>query len=74
MNNFIPNTFSSETIEQLKSFYSIDKWQRFGSDYRIIFDWNDPFAEFNIQFVDPSKSILIGPTVPLKIKTPSRMN
>ena len=55
LNNFIPNTFSSETIEQLKSFYSIDKWQRFGSDFRIIFDWNDPFAEFNIQFVDPSK-------------------
>ena len=55
LNNFIPNTFSSETIKQLKSFYSIDKWQRFGSDYRIIFDWNDPFAEFNVQFVDPSK-------------------
>ena len=55
LNNFIPNIFSSETIKQLKSFYSIDKWQRFGSDYRIIFDWNDPFAEFNVQFVDPSK-------------------
>jgi len=55
LNNFTPNIFSSETIKQLKSFYSDDKWQRFGSDYRIIFDWNDPFAEFNVQFVDPSK-------------------
>ena len=55
LNNFTPNIFSSETIKQLKSFYSSYKWQRFGSDYRIIFDWNDPFAEFNVQFVDPNK-------------------
>ena len=54
LNNFTPYTFSAETVRKLKSFYSNNKWKSFGSDYRIIFEWNDPFAEFNIQFVDPS--------------------
>ena len=54
LNNFTSNNFSAETIQELKSFYSNDKWKHFGFDYRIIFDWNHPFAEFNVQFVDPS--------------------
>ena len=29
-------------------------WQDFGYDYRVIFDWNDPNIEFNIQFVNPN--------------------
>ena len=42
-------------LKTLKTFIPKNDWKNFGYDYRIIFDWNDPAVEFNIQFVDPKK-------------------
>ena len=42
-------------LNKLKTFIPKNDWKNFGNDYRIIFEWNDPLAEFNIQFVDPKK-------------------
>ena len=42
-------------LKTLKTFVPKNDWRNFGFDYRIIFDWNDPAVEFNIQFVDPKK-------------------
>ena len=40
-------------LKTLKTFIPENDWKNFGYDYRIVFDWNDPAVEFNIQFVDP---------------------
>ena len=40
-------------LKTLKKFVPKNDWRNFGFDYRIIFDWNDPSVEFNVQFVDP---------------------
>ena len=40
-------------LKTLKTFIPKNDWRKFGFDYRIIFDWNDPAVEFNVQFVDP---------------------
>ena len=40
-------------IKTLKTYIPKNDWKNFGFDYRIIFDWNDPAVEFNVQFVDP---------------------
>ncbi len=40
-------------LKTLKTYIPKNDWKNFGFDYRIIFDWNDPTVEFNIQFVDP---------------------
>ena len=40
-------------LKTLKNFVPKNDWRNFGFDYRIIFDWNDPSVEFNVQFVDP---------------------
>ena len=40
-------------LKTLKKYVPKNDWKNFGYDYRIIFDWNDPAVEFNIQFVDP---------------------
>ncbi len=40
-------------LKILKTYIPKNDWKNFGFDYRIIFDWNDPAVEFNIQFVDP---------------------
>ena len=40
-------------LKTLKKFVPKNDWRNFGFDYRIIFDWNDPAVEFNVQFVDP---------------------
>ena len=40
-------------LKTLKTYIPKNDWRKFGFDYRIIFDWNDPTVEFNIQFVDP---------------------
>ena len=40
-------------LKTLKTYIPKNDWRKFGFDYRIIFDWNDPAVEFNIQFVDP---------------------
>ena len=42
-------------LKTLKTFVPKNDWNNFGYDYRIVFDWNDPAVEFNIQFVDPKK-------------------
>lgn len=42
-------------LKTLKTFVPKNDWRNFGFDYRIIFDWNDPAVEFNVQFVDPKK-------------------
>ena len=42
-------------LKTLKTFIPKNDWRNFGFDYRIIFDWNDPAVEFNVQFVDPKK-------------------
>lgn len=42
-------------LKTLKTFIPKNDWENYGYDYRIIFDWNDPAVEFNIQFVDPKK-------------------
>lgn len=42
-------------LNKLKTFIPKNDWKNFGNDFRIIFEWNDPLAEFNIQFVDPKK-------------------
>ena len=42
-------------LKTLKTFVPKNDWNNFGYDYRIVFDWNDPVVEFNIQFVDPKK-------------------
>ena len=40
-------------LKTLKTYIPKNDWRKFGFDYRIIFDWNDPAVEFNVQFVDP---------------------
>lgn len=40
-------------LKTLKKYVPKNDWKNFGYDYRIIFDWNDPAVEFNVQFVDP---------------------
>ena len=40
-------------LKTLKNFVPKNDWRNFGFDFRIIFDWNDPSVEFNVQFVDP---------------------
>ena len=40
-------------LKTLKTFVPKNDWRNFGFDYRIIFDWNEPSVEFNVQFVDP---------------------
>ena len=40
-------------LKTLKKYVPKNDWKNFGFDYRIIFDWNDPAVEFNVQFVDP---------------------
>ena len=40
-------------LKTLKTYIPKNDWRKFGFDYRIIFDWNDPVVEFNVQFVDP---------------------
>ena len=40
-------------LKTLKTYVPKNDWRNFGFDYRIIFDWNDPAVEFNVQFVDP---------------------
>ena len=40
-------------LKTLKKYIPKNDWKNFGFDYRIIFDWNDPSVEFNVQFVDP---------------------
>ena len=42
-------------LETLKTYVPKNDWRNFGFDYRIIFDWNDPAVEFNVQFVGPKK-------------------
>ncbi len=42
-------------LKTLKTFVPKNDWKNFGYDFRIVFDWNDPAVEFNIQFVDPKK-------------------
>ena len=42
-------------LKTLKTFIPKNDWKNFGYDFRIVFDWNDPAVEFNIQFVDPKK-------------------
>ena len=42
-------------LKTIKTFVPKNDWNNFGYDYRIVFDWNDPAVEFNIQFVDPKK-------------------
>ena len=39
----------------LKTYIPKNDWRNFGFDYRIVFDWNDPAVEFNVQFVGPKK-------------------
>ncbi len=48
-------TITEFPLKILKTFIPKNDWKNFGYDYRIIFDWNDPAVEFNIQFVDPKK-------------------
>jgi len=48
-------TLTDFPLKTLKTFVPKNDWRNFGFDYRIIFDWNDPAVEFNIQFVDPKK-------------------
>ena len=38
-------------LKTLKKYVPKNDWKNFGYDYRIIFDWNDPAVEFNVQFV-----------------------
>ena len=40
-------------LKTVKTYVPKNDWRNFGFDYRIIFDWNDPAVEFNVQFVDP---------------------
>ena len=42
-------------LKSVKTYIPRNDWKNFGYDYRIIFDWNDPAIEFNVQFVDPKK-------------------
>lgn len=42
-------------LKILRGFIPKNDWKKYGFDYRIVFDWNDPAVEFNIQFVDPNK-------------------
>ena len=42
-------------LKTLKTYVPKNDWKNFGYDFRIVFDWNDPAVEFNIQFVDPKK-------------------
>ena len=42
-------------LKTLKTYVPKNDWRNFGFDYRIIFDWNDPAVEFNVQFVGPKK-------------------
>ena len=44
---------TSFPLKTLKTYVPKNDWRNFGFDYRIIFDWNDPAVEFNVQFVDP---------------------
>jgi tetratricopeptide (TPR) repeat protein len=46
-------TLTDFPLRTLKTFIPENDWKNFGYDYRIVFDWNDPAVEFNIQFVDP---------------------
>ena len=48
-------TITEFPLKILKTFIPKNDWENYGYDYRIIFDWNDPAVEFNIQFVDPKK-------------------
>ena len=41
-------------VQSLRGLFPEYMWQDFGYDYRVIFDWNDPNIEFNIQFVNPN--------------------
>ena len=47
--------FDRFSFKNLKNLCSKNDWRNFGFDYRIIFDWNDPAVEFNVQFVGPKK-------------------
>ena len=48
-------TITEFPLKILKTFIPKNDWENYNYDYRIIFDWNDPAVEFNIQFVDPKK-------------------
>ena len=51
-------TLTDFPLKTLKTYVPKNDWRNFGFDYRIIFDWNDPAVEFNVQFVGPKKEIL----------------
>ena len=46
-------TLTDFPLKTLKTYIPKNDWRNFGFDYRIIFDWNDPAVEFNVQFVGP---------------------
>ena len=46
-------TLTDFPLKTLKTYVPKNDWRNFGFDYRIIFDWNDPAVEFNVQFVGP---------------------
>ncbi len=48
-------TLTDFPLKTLKTYIPKNDWRNFGFDYRIIFDWNDPAVEFNVQFVGPKK-------------------
>ena len=48
-------TLTDFPLKTLKTYVPKNDWRNFGFDYRIIFDWNDPAVEFNVQFVGPKK-------------------
>jgi len=48
-------TLTDFPLKTLKTYVPKNDWRNFGFDFRIIFDWNDPAVEFNVQFVGPKK-------------------